>query len=342
MKVLDTDYKFLDENEHLGKNLILVGLGGSRAYGTNRPDSDVDIRGIATRTAEDILLGKDFEQVTESVETDGVIYSFDKMLTLLAECNPNTVEMLGLKDYIYVSEVGQLLLDNKKIFISQQCAKTFAGYANQQLYRLRQKSLDALSDFEYNQHIAKVIKGMYKHLEEHWDLTEEEIQVVATERGLMVTIQNIKGYPMDKFVGMCSEISNTVRTYNKHSSRNQKAMLHGKIAKHAMHLIRLYMTCIDLLEQGEIITYREKEHDLLMAIRNGEFTATDKKVLITPQGGLEEVPYMTEGFWKILEEWEAKFEKAKEKSKLPMYPNFEAIEKLKLEVNSGVVLKALT
>lgn len=341
MKVLDYDYKFLDENEHLGKNLILVGLGGSRAYGTNLPTSDVDVRGIAVRTAEDILLSKDFEQVTESEETDGVIYSFDKMLALLTECNPNTVEMLGLKDYIYVSEYGQLLLDNKKIFISQQCAKTFAGYATQQLYRLRQKSLNALSDKEYNEHIVKVIKGMYKHLYEHWGLTENEISVSAGENGLFVTIKNIETYPIEKFVGMNSELSNTIRTYNKNSSRNQKAMAHGKIAKHAMHLIRLYMTCIDLLEQGEIITYREKEHDLLMAIRNGEFTATDKKVLLTPQGGYEEAPTMTADFWKLLEEYEKKFEEAKERSKIPMYPDFEAIEKLKLEVNRDIVRKSL-
>ena len=311
MKVLDYDYKFLDENEHLGKNLILVGLGGSRAYGTNLPTSDVDVRGIAVRTAEDILLSKDFEQVTESEETDGVIYSFDKMLALLTECNPNTVEMLGLKDYIYVSEYGQLLLDNKKIFISQQCAKTFAGYATQQLYRLRQKSLNALSDKEYNEHIVKVIKGMYKHLYEHWGLTENEISVGAGENGLFVTIKNIETYPIEKFVGMNSELSNTIRTYNKNSSRNQKAMAHGKIAKHAMHLIRLYMTCIDLLEQGEIITYREKEHDLLMAI------------------------------WKLLEKYEKKFEEAKERSKIPMCPDFEAIEKLKLEVNRDIVRKSL-
>jgi len=28
-------YDFLRKNEHLGKNIILLGLGGSWAYGTN-------------------------------------------------------------------------------------------------------------------------------------------------------------------------------------------------------------------------------------------------------------------------------------------------------------------
>ncbi len=30
--------------------------------------------------------------------------------------------------------------------------------------------------------------------------------------------------------------------------------------KHAMHLIRLYLTCIDLLENGVFSTYREKRY----------------------------------------------------------------------------------
>ena len=42
-----TEYSFLRENEHLGKNIILLGLGGSHAYGTNTDLSDLDVRGIA-------------------------------------------------------------------------------------------------------------------------------------------------------------------------------------------------------------------------------------------------------------------------------------------------------
>ena len=37
------EYDFLRTNEHLGDNIILLGLGGSHAYGTNNEDSDVEI-----------------------------------------------------------------------------------------------------------------------------------------------------------------------------------------------------------------------------------------------------------------------------------------------------------
>ena len=46
-KLHTEDYSFLAENEHLGKNIILLGLGGSHAYGTQTETSDLDIRGCA-------------------------------------------------------------------------------------------------------------------------------------------------------------------------------------------------------------------------------------------------------------------------------------------------------
>ena len=53
-KILTPDYDFL-RKEPLGENIILLGLGGSYAYGTNIETSDIDIRGIATHSAGDIL-----------------------------------------------------------------------------------------------------------------------------------------------------------------------------------------------------------------------------------------------------------------------------------------------
>ena len=47
-KLLQTsEYDFLRTNPYLGNHILLLTLGGSRAYGTNLPTSDVDIRGIA-------------------------------------------------------------------------------------------------------------------------------------------------------------------------------------------------------------------------------------------------------------------------------------------------------
>ena len=42
-----------------------------------------------------------------------------------------------------------------------------------------------------------------------------------------------------------------------------------------MHIVRLYYTAFDILEQGKIITRRDKEHEELLAIRNGKYMRED-------------------------------------------------------------------
>ena len=113
-------YDFLRTNPHLGSRVMLLGLGGSHAYGTDTETSDLDIRGCAVLSKAEILCGESFEQVTD-VATDTTIYAFPKLIHLLKDCNPNTIELIGLKPehYLYLSEAGKLLLDNRKLFLSQ-------------------------------------------------------------------------------------------------------------------------------------------------------------------------------------------------------------------------------
>lgn len=40
----DNKYNFLKLDNHLGNSIILLGLGGSYAYGTNVETSDIDIQ----------------------------------------------------------------------------------------------------------------------------------------------------------------------------------------------------------------------------------------------------------------------------------------------------------
>jgi hypothetical protein len=44
--VSSEEYNFLRNNDHLGDRIILIGLGGSHAYGTNNETSDLDVRGL--------------------------------------------------------------------------------------------------------------------------------------------------------------------------------------------------------------------------------------------------------------------------------------------------------
>lgn len=314
------DYSFLDTNENL-HNPVLIGLGGSHAYGTNMAGSDMDIRGIAMHSKEDLLLGRGFEQVINE-KTDTVIYSFKKICSLLANCNPNVIELLGLKPehYLYTSPLGQKLIDNVDMFLSMKCVNSFMGYANSQMYRLQQKTLSALSETDLNNHICKTMNGMRDMLEKQHDMKGVDVHM---KDGKIVLDLDVKDYPIESLSGVLGALNNTLRDYNKSSQRNNYAIEHNKVAKHSMHLLRLYMMCEDLLVDGKIVTYREKEHDLLMDIRNGGYLAEDGKP--------------TKEFFDIVREYEDRLDRAKQHSVLPERPDMERIEKFMIKANEEVI-----
>lgn len=154
------EYDFLKENEHLGNNIILLTLGGSHAYGMDKEDSDLDVRGVALNSKEEILLRKDFEQVVE-IDTDTTVYSFNKILQLLKSNNPNTIEILGCKPehYLYLSDVGRELLNNRKMFLSKICINSFAGYASSQLRRMENKAARLVGQAQNEEYILKSINN---------------------------------------------------------------------------------------------------------------------------------------------------------------------------------------
>lgn len=317
------EYSFLKENRNLDKNICILGLGGSRAYGTNLPESDIDIRGVAIRRKEDILLGNDFENFVD-VNTDTTIYSFDKIIDLLTKCNPNTIELLGLDtdDYIYKNEIGELLLKNKDIFLSNRCINTFSEYALQQLYRMQQKTNAALTEEELNRHISGVLNNMSKKMKDKYNLDENNLSFYLVDGKIKCNIIATQ-CSIEDLSGMLSEFNNTLRDYRKTSKRNEHALNHGKIAKHSMHLLRLYMMGIDLVSEGKIQTKRIKEHDLLMDIRNGVY--------------LDENGIPNKQFFEIVDEYKNKFENACKNSVLPDEPDIDKINTFRMEVNEKIV-----
>ena len=331
-KLKSAEYDFLRTNENLGSNIILLTLGGSHAYGMDKEDSDVDVRGIALNIKSDILLGTDFEQVVD-VDTDTTIYSFNKMIRLLMSNNPNTIEQLGCspQHYFYLSEIGKELLDNRKMFLSQICIHTFGNYASSQLRRMSNKAARLVSQAENESYILKSIdnaryefKNRYYPFEDDNDL-KLYIDKSAQEGYDSEIFMDVRlnHYPLRDWAGMWNEMKTIVSSYNKFGRRNEKAVAHDKLGKHMAHLIRLYMMCIDILEKEEIVTYREKEHDLLMSIRNGEYL----------DGNRQPIPE----FYDLLNEYEKRFEYAKNNTSLPEKPDYKRINDFRMSVNERIV-----
>ena len=65
LELASPPYDFLTCNRNLGSNVCLLCLGGSYAYGLNRPTSDIDLRGVAVNSEKDILLWKDFKEFSD-------------------------------------------------------------------------------------------------------------------------------------------------------------------------------------------------------------------------------------------------------------------------------------
>ena len=62
------DYDFLRTTEGLKDNIILLTTGGSVTYGTNTPESDLDIKGIALNLRKELLTMKYREKPYEDMK----------------------------------------------------------------------------------------------------------------------------------------------------------------------------------------------------------------------------------------------------------------------------------
>lgn len=170
--------------------LAYATISGSKAYGVSVKNSDTDIRGFYMESIEDLMGIKKIKEQYEDKENDTVIFSFKKFVKLLANSNPNIIELLGTrqKDRLCVNSAAKRLLDNTNMFLSKKIYSSFEGFAT----------------------------SLFYGAEKLWDT------------------------PLGR--------------------------------KNAMHCIRIYLMGIDILKDGEINTYREKEKDFLLRLRNGEIS----------------------------------------------------------------------
>lgn len=325
------EYSFIKTDEHLGKHVIILGLSGSYSYGTNNENSDIDVRGVTLNRKSDLIGMTQYEQYVDD-NTDTTIYTFNKMINLLISCNPNTIELLGLRQehYLYINDIGKELVKNSRMFLSKRAIYSFGGYADQQLRRLQNAlARDSYPQAERERHILNSVKNALYDISARYKKFDEGSLKLYIDKAVNPDFDteifmdaSLKHYPIRDYKNLWSEMNNIVRDYDKLGKRNKKKDdLH--LNKHAMHLIRLFMMAIDILEKGEINTYREKEHDLLMNIRNGMYQKNDGT-------------YCDE-FYELLSGYEKKLSYAAKNTILPDEPDMKEINEFVMHVNEKVV-----
>lgn len=135
---------------------ILGGYRGSIAHGTYVPQSDPDsiddkdlmyvvipplscyigLDDYGSRGTREIVF--DVSEGSHPVRYDVVAYELRKFIRLLIQGNPNVLSLLWLpeKHYVVMTDVGKMLVENRKLFVGRHVYRSFTGYAMSQFTRM--------------------------------------------------------------------------------------------------------------------------------------------------------------------------------------------------------------
>jgi len=188
---------------------------GSEAYGCNMGiESDIDIYGVTIPSKEIVfphlsgelfgfdLNSKRFEQWLYSCEEnktkyDITCYNIVKYFRLCANCNPNMISSLFVPDncIIYLSNIGKLIRENRKLFLSKKIMHTFQGYAYSQKSNIlkckksttskRRESIEKFGyDVKYSYHLIRLLNEAEQILiEQDLDLQRSKEQLISIRKG---------------------------------------------------------------------------------------------------------------------------------------------------------------
>ena len=159
---------------------------GSRAFGLDNEDSDIDRRGIYLPPAEIHWSTFGVPEQLEDEETQECYWELQKFLMLALKANPNILECLFTPLVEYANEIAEELLAMRKIFLSQLVYQTYNGYVMSQFKKLEQ---DLRSRGEIKlKHAMHLIRLLLQGIE---ILREQDLQICVEEnRDKLLAIKN--------------------------------------------------------------------------------------------------------------------------------------------------------
>jgi hypothetical protein len=239
------------------------------------PASDLDLRGIVIPPKEYFLgFWHRFAQA-ESADPDLVIYDIRKFFHLAAACNPSIIELLWTEavDHLFVTPLGQRLIEHRSLFLSRKARQTFSGYAVAQLQRIKTHRRWLLTP------------PAHKPTRAEFGLPETSL-LSADILGAMEAVEQTAAQDLATVPAHVMDLYQRERAY-QHALREwqqyehwkahrnpKRAALEAKMGfdgKHAAHLVRLMRMCREILETGTVIVKRPDRAELL-AIRDGAWS----------------------------------------------------------------------
>lgn len=126
---------------------ILLSPTGSFAYGTNTDTSDRDYKGVCVPPIDFYLGlnafneynsagGKNFKNTKDDIDIN--IIHINKFVKDAMMGVPNNLEILFVRpeDYVKMTEMGEMLVENRHLFLSKAIYKKFRGYAHSQKHKM--------------------------------------------------------------------------------------------------------------------------------------------------------------------------------------------------------------
>jgi predicted nucleotidyltransferase len=200
-------------------NTVFECIGGSISYGVSADSSDFDVWGITIPMKDDLfphLKGEipgfghqhqRFEQYQEhhikdnealggkGREYDITIYSIVKFFQLALDNNPNILDALFVPNecVLHCTQVGNIIRENRKLFLSKQAWPKFKGYAYSQAHKISNKNpvgkrIELVEKFGYDvkfaYHIVRLLSEVEQILTEgDLDLQRNREQLKTIRRG---------------------------------------------------------------------------------------------------------------------------------------------------------------
>jgi hypothetical protein len=260
---------------------------GSVAYGVSNDTSDVDLYGFAIPPKDEVFphlrgevvgFGKPRPRFSQYQEHhlrspddlggagrtyDVTVYNIVDFFNLAMGNNPNMVDALFVPTtcVLHITRIGQIVQDNRRLFLSKACWHRFKGYAYQQLHKAKNKTespeMKAIVAFEKGHGIP---------------------HTTTLEQARSVRDRGAGGEPGEALGGWMGglgdgDLREYLRLYEvgmAKTKRFQSVKVHGTDTKFLYHVVRLLDEVEQILATGDLDLTRNREQ--MKAVRRGEMT----------------------------------------------------------------------
>lgn len=329
--------------------IIFECISGSKAYGLDTPTSDTDIKGVFV-LPKSIYYGLSYIPQISNESNDIVFYELGRFMDLLAQNNPNILELLSTppKAIIYKHPFLDELVP--ELIISKMCKNTFGKFALSQIKKakgLKKKIINPVSkerkgvlSFCFVNHEQGAIP-IQKFLEiNEWK--QEDCGLVNIQH--MRDVYGLYHNPTENYNGIIrNEDSNDVCLSSISKGEKQEALLYFNRDGYSIYC-KEYREYWEWVEKRNEVRYENTEHHgknydaknmmhvfrlLEMAIEIG----TEKKVNVQRPNrafllDIKAGKFEYDALIAMADEKKMEMEEAFENCDLPEQPNLELINEL--------------